>query len=72
MKLISTGSNKFISVFPRETKSVGLIFTKECSFVLQKDSLTQRKDVICLRTDMASKLTKNLFSSHVEELFYLG
>lgn len=36
MQSISTGNNRFISVFPRETKSVGLVFTKECSFVFQK------------------------------------
>lgn len=60
MKSISTGKYT-IRVLLSKAKSVGLVFTKECSFVFQKISLTQRKDVICLRTDMTSNLTENLF-----------
>lgn len=36
MKLLNTGKNKFISVFPDETKVFSLVFTKECSFAFQK------------------------------------
>lgn len=47
MKWLSIGNNKFISVFPDETKIFGLVFTEECTFVFQKNSPTQRKEVIC-------------------------
>lgn len=71
MKWLNTGKNKFISVFPDETKSFSLVFTKECSFVSQKSFSHPKKGSHMLKNRHGIKTDWKFIISHLEELLPL-